>query len=527
MTATVRTLRLSIAVAMLVAGAWFLLPSSLGGATTYVSTHGTSMAPLFESGDLAVVRPAAAYDVGDVVAYRSDELDAVVMHRVVDLDGDRLVTQGDSNTWTDRDRPTVDDVLGRLWFRVSGGGSALTALGSPAVLIVVVLASGLLMWVLRRPRSRRRRGTRKRRGTSLLAPPRLSATAEVRVRQAAIAAGAIGVLALTGASALLLLPDEQTGTRSVPVTQQGRFTYSGTALPGTTYPDGLVTTGEPVYTALASALTVSYEHSLVAGGELDADGTVHLALSLTAPDGWTTELPAGAPVDLQDDTATATVPLDTAAASGLLAAHYYEVGADAGTATLTVTPVVDVDGTVEGLPFTLAAPTPLAFTLEPAALRLAGDAAALESAADTTVAVQEVGPRVFPIGPVTLRIEEARALALALALAALLVAVTTSWLGGRRSTGPADEFVLRHAGRVLPVAGFVPEGTVVDVATPEALYKVAQRLDGLVLHHAGPDGDTFAVRDVGTTYRCVVPRPPVVVRAPRRLPTRRFVRRLA
>ena len=527
MTATARTLRLSIAVAMLVAGAWFLLPSSLGGATTYVSTHGASMAPLFENGDLAVVRPAAAYEIGDVVAYRSAELDTVVMHRVVGHDGDRLVTQGDSNTWKDTDRPTGDDVLGRLWFRVSGGGTALTALGSPVVLPVVVLAIGMLMWVVRRPRRRRGRGTRPPRGTSVLAPPRLSAPAMARVRQAAIAAGSIGVLALTGASALLLLPDEQTGTRSVPVTQLGEFSYTGTALPGTTYPDGLVTTGEPVYTALASALTVSFEHSLVAGGELDADGTVHLAVSLTAPDGWSTGLPAGAPVDLQDGTATATVPLDTAAASGLLAAHYYEVGADAGTATLTVTPVVDVDGTVEGMPFTLAPPTALAFTLEPAALRLAGDAASLESAADTTVTVEEVGPRVFSVGPVTLPIEDARALALGLALAALLVAVTTSWLGGRRSTGPADEFVLRHAGRVLPVAAFAPEGTIVDVADPEALYKVAQRLDGLVLHHAGPDGDTFAVRDVGTTYRCVVPRPPVVVKAPRRVPARRLVRRLA
>jgi hypothetical protein len=349
----------------------------------------------------------------------------------------------------------------------------------------------------------------------------------VHVRRAAIAAGAIGVLALTGAGALLLLPDEQTGTRSVPVTQQGRFTYSGTAVVGTTYPDGLVTTGEPVYTALASALTVSYEHSLVAGGELDADGTVHLALALTAPDGWSTDLLAGPPVDLQDDTATATVQLDTAAASGLLAAHYYEVGADAGTATLTVTPVVEVTGTVEGTPFSMAPPTALAFTLEPAALRLAGDAKTLESAADTAVRVQEVGPRVLSAGALTLPIEEARVLALALALAALLVAVTASWLGGRRSTGRVDEFLLRHAGRVLPVAAFVPEGTVVDVSDPEALYKVAERLDGLVLHHTGPDGDTFAVRDVGTTYRCVVPRSPVAEQAARRVPVRRLVRRFA
>jgi signal peptidase I len=524
MPTALRIARLSAVLALLLAAVWLLLPTSLGGSTTYVSTYGTSMEPAFGTGDLAILRPSGSYDVGDVVAYRSDALETTVMHRIVDRDGDRFVTQGDDNTWLDDDRPSADQLLGAVWLRVPQGGKALAALGSPAVLAVISIAIAAVMGVLRGPR---RRGGGSRRGTAALAPPRLSAPAMVRVRRAAIAAGAIGVLTLTGASALLLLPDEQTTTRSVPVTQQGRFTYSAGALPGTTYPDGSITTGEPIYTALASALTVSFEHSLVAGGALDADGTVHLALSLTAPDGWTTELTTGVPALVQGATATATVQLDTAAAAGLLAAHYYEVGIDAGTATLTVTPVVDVDGTVDGRPFTLAAPTPLAFTLEPIALRLAGGPETLESSAGTTVTVEEVGPRVFALGAATLPIETARALALGVALAALLVAVTTSWLGGRRSTGPADEFVLRHAGRVLPVAAFLPEGTIVDVTDPEALYKVAQRIDGLVLHHAGPEGDTFAVRDVGTTYRCVLPRPPVVQRAPRRAPSGRLVRRFA
>ena len=53
-----------------------------------------------------------------------------------------------------------------------------------------------------------------------------------------------------------MLPEEQTSTRAVPVTQAGRFTYTGEAFPGTTYPDGRVDTGDPIYTALAGALTV-------------------------------------------------------------------------------------------------------------------------------------------------------------------------------------------------------------------------------------------------------------------------------
>jgi hypothetical protein len=78
--------------------------------------------------------------------------------------------------------------------------------------------------------------------------------------------------------------------------------------------------------------------------------------------------------------------------------------------------------------------------------------------------------------------------------------------------------VVKHAARILPVAAFEPGPTVIDVADPEALHRVAERFDTLVLHHAGADEDVFAVRDVDATYRFVVPggrearsRPPVPV----------------
>jgi hypothetical protein len=43
------------------------------------------------------------------------------------------------------------------------------------------------------------------------------------------------------------------------------------------------------------------------------------------------------------------------------------------------------------------------------------------------------------------------------------------------------------------------------VSDAESLHRVAERFDTVVLHHAGADEDTFAVRDVDATYRFVVP----------------------
>src|SRR5215210_4036826 len=128
MRTAVRTASLSALVALVLAAAWLFLPTALGGSTTYVSTYGTSMEPRFSTGDLAVLRPAGSYEVGDVVAYRSEGLDTTVLHRIVERDGDRFVTQGDNNDFLDEDTPTADDVLGSLWFRVPQGGTALAAL---------------------------------------------------------------------------------------------------------------------------------------------------------------------------------------------------------------------------------------------------------------------------------------------------------------------------------------------------------------------------------------------------------------
>ena len=84
-------------------------------------------------------------------------------------------------------------------------------------------------------------------------------------------------------------------------------------------------------------------------------------------------------------------------------------------------------------------------------------------------------------------------------------AAVAGWIGRPRTGDAADEFAVRNAARILPVAGLSPGPNVVDVSDAEALRRVAERFDGLVLHHAGPEGQTFAVQDNETTYRFVFP----------------------
>ncbi|HET9186370.1 MAG TPA: signal peptidase I, partial [Acidothermaceae bacterium] len=126
-------------------GWYFFAPSGLGGKTSYVVTHGVSMEPQFHTGDLAILRAAPEYRVGDVVGYRSATLGTIVMHRIVADDGGVFTFKGDNNSWTDPDHPTRADLIGRLALRVPHGGRYLASVDSTAGRVVAGGALALLL----------------------------------------------------------------------------------------------------------------------------------------------------------------------------------------------------------------------------------------------------------------------------------------------------------------------------------------------------------------------------------------------
>jgi hypothetical protein len=205
-------------------------------------------------------------------------------------------------------------------------------------------------------------------------------------------------------------------------------------------------------------------------------------------------------------TVTASAEVDPARAAAFLTRHYTEIGASPGGASLIVTPTVQMTGTLAGQTFTTDPMPALTFALDATALRIGGDpTAALAPTAQTAVVVDEVVSRSFPVLSFSIPIVLAR-IAAGVVLGLALIALAAGALIGRSRRGDvADDFLVRHAARILPVAAFTPGQTVVDVSDAESLHRVAERLDSLVLHHSGPDGQTLAVQDSDTTYRYVFP----------------------
>ena len=107
-----------------------------------------SMEPTLSKGDLIFVREAEELHTGDIVVYQSDNM--LVVHRIVTLYGDTVVTQGDANNAAD-DPIDVSQVKGVVRFHIHYVGTLLEAIKTPmGTLVTLLLAFALVELSFRR-----------------------------------------------------------------------------------------------------------------------------------------------------------------------------------------------------------------------------------------------------------------------------------------------------------------------------------------------------------------------------------------
>jgi signal peptidase I len=129
---------------------WDLIaPVQLGGRVSYVNVRGISMEPTLYTGDLMVMRRQDSYRVGQVVAFESDMGGAVVVHRIVDVVGERHLLKGDNNAFIDRYTPTAEEIVGAEVITIPGGERVATLAAATPTVVLQALMLGVTLWVLR------------------------------------------------------------------------------------------------------------------------------------------------------------------------------------------------------------------------------------------------------------------------------------------------------------------------------------------------------------------------------------------
>lgn len=126
-----------IFMALVVAWAIFLRPTSLGGAASYVLVRGDSMQPTFENGDFLVAYGADSYQVGEVVAYRvpDDEVGAghLIVHRISAGSAGGYTMTGDNNPASDPWLIAPSNIAGHVVARLPAVGLILGFALQPVV----------------------------------------------------------------------------------------------------------------------------------------------------------------------------------------------------------------------------------------------------------------------------------------------------------------------------------------------------------------------------------------------------------
>lgn len=106
-----------------------------------------SMEPALSVGDLLIIRQQNNYEAGDIVVYQSGSMP--VVHRIMETDGETVITRGDANNTDDNPFPAAA-IKGEVIAAIPMAGHVVWALKSPAATVAVLAAAVLMVeWSFR------------------------------------------------------------------------------------------------------------------------------------------------------------------------------------------------------------------------------------------------------------------------------------------------------------------------------------------------------------------------------------------
>ena len=485
------------------------------------------MEPLFHAGDLAIVRPAAQYKVGDIVAYWSTLLHTVALHRIIAVNGDRYTFKGDNNHFIDPTHPTRSLLLGKLWIHVRHGGIWIKLLHTPAIAATICALLGLsLVFGLGEQRRRRKRPRKAAQGSILQGTALVNTSPDQGVGPR-INFGAFLTASAIAAAVFLVLgmisfarPSAKATEVPTPYHQQVSFGYSATAPAGPVYPTGAVHTGDPIFLALVHQVGVRVNYHFSSTAPHDIVGTEKILLQLSAVSGWSRSIVLTPTTHFTGDQTSTEVTLDIHQIQSLLGRVGALTGIPGVAYTIAVDPVVHITGTVAGNPLDLSFSPTMPFQLGSQQLvpqgagstsaPSAGAGAPAPGAPSGAVATTRGGsvgtPSTVPATISFAGVSPEVSLLRWISLAGLLLSAAATILCylGKRSE-PFEETALimsKYGHLIVPiVAGEDLGWPAVDVPNIKALAMLAESGQRLILHTRSGNVDTYLVNDEGTVYR--------------------------
>ena len=116
------------------------MPMPFGVGMSVVLTG--SMEPELSAGDLIVVASKDHYNVDDIVVYQSNGI--LIVHRILSIDAETVITQGDSNNTPD-EPIQLSDIKGAVRFSIPMVGRLVSFFKTPIGILLLIGGAILLM----------------------------------------------------------------------------------------------------------------------------------------------------------------------------------------------------------------------------------------------------------------------------------------------------------------------------------------------------------------------------------------------
>lgn len=114
-----------------------VLPMPFGWGSAVIMSG--SMEPVLSVDDMVVIHEQDSYETGDIVVYQNSRA-TLVIHRIVDINGEVYILQGDSNNAPD-EPITKDMIKGKMVLAIPNIGAFVRAVkGSAGTIILIFLA---------------------------------------------------------------------------------------------------------------------------------------------------------------------------------------------------------------------------------------------------------------------------------------------------------------------------------------------------------------------------------------------------
>jgi signal peptidase I len=505
-----RTILGLIVIAAVAAVAFLYWPANLGGRTTYVGTHGSSMLPRFHPGDLAVVQPASSYKVGDIAAYHSATLHgATVMHRIIATDGHTYTFKGDNNPSADLDHPTNTEILGKLEVRIPHGAAIRSTLGKPYVLFpflaISIIGAGSGFFVKRSRRNRK--GERVPARMPREHRPQSQPVPRDRVRTVIPVATAIAVVGCLVVAVMAWNTPEASGRRNAKQRYDHNLalSYSEAVPQSTAYPDGVIHTGDTVYQKIATRIEVNVASDFVYKGSTNINGTYDLVANVSGGNGLHGSIPLATKQPLTTEHAHMSAPLDITAVRDLIGRFGQETGLGTTSASVEVVASVHGDALIDHQKVALDNSAKIAFSYTPIIFGPAAvpGAPSHDNAAPVVATKSGVvgengavhsGTISFWVVKVPVQVARVGAIfAMALVLGAAAIAAR---LHRRQLRGGELNAIESRYRRYLVSTPEIPvmrDRAVIEVASMNVLVKLAEAQAEVILHASTDHGEDFAV----------------------------------